>query len=130
MDEFMQAAVEEARASLAEGGQPFGSVLVRGDQIIGAGRNRFVQTGDPTSHAEIEAIRAAGAQETYADTVMYATCLPCIMCAGAIVRMKIPKVLVGASPATGNSQAFMRSHGVEVIELELEEAQQLLAEAR
>ena len=77
MDKFMQVAIAEARATQAEGGYPYGAVLVRGEKIIGAGRNRMIQHNDPTSHAEIEAIRAAGLQETYDDTVMYATAFPC-----------------------------------------------------
>jgi creatinine deaminase len=93
MDAFMQAALREALAARAQGGHPFGAALVRGDRIIGTGHNRMVQSGDPTSHAEIEAIRNAGRQETYADTVMYATALPCLMCAGAIVKLQIPKVI-------------------------------------
>lgn len=90
MNEFMTAAMKEVALTQAQGGHPFGAVLVRDGRIIGAGHNRTVQTGDPTSHAEIEAIRNAGRQDTYADTVMYATALPCLMCAGAIVKLQIP----------------------------------------
>lgn len=129
MDRFMRAAIEEAKAALAEGGHPYGAVLVREGQIIGAGRNRIVQNGDPTSHAEIEAIRAAGIQESYDDTIMYATALPCLMCAGAITRFQIPRVVVGATwPDAVDSHDFMRSRGAEVIVLELEECRQLLAD--
>ena len=128
MDTFMQVAIAEARATQAEGGAPFGAVLVRGEKIIGAGRNRTFQHNDPTSHAEIEAIRAAGLQETYADTVMYATAFPCLMCAGPIVELGIPKVVVGATwPDCETSRAFMQSHGVELVILELKACQDLLA---
>ena len=128
MDKFMQVAIAEARATQAEGGYPYGAVLVRGEKIIGAGRNRMIQHNDPTSHAEIEAIRAAGLQETYDDTVMYATAFPCLMCAGPIVALGIPKVVVGATwPDCETSRAFMQSHGVELVILELEACQDLLA---
>jgi creatinine deaminase len=129
MDELMQAALKEAQTTRAQGGQPFGAALVRGDRIIGAGHNRVVQSGDPTSHAEIEAIRNAGRQETYADTVMYATALPCLMCAGAIVKLRIPKVMVGATWSGDGSLHFMRSRGVEVVELNLPACRQLLEQA-
>ena len=127
MHKFMALALDEARTSLTEGGYPYGAVLVRGADIIGAGHNRERQTNDPTSHAEIEAIRAGGLQATYDDTVMYASAFPCLMCAGAIVRLGIPKVVVGAA-ATGyeTSQQFMESHDVEVQILQLEAAQDLL----
>lgn len=129
MDTFMRAAVEEAKAAQMEGGRPYGAVLVRGGEIIGAGRNRVVQAGDPTSHAEMEAIRAAGVQESYDNTIMYATALPCLMCAGAIVRFEIPEVVVGATwPGAADSHDFMRSQGVEVLVLELEECRHLLSD--
>jgi cytosine deaminase len=126
MDRFMQEAMGEAEATQAEGGFPFGAVLVRQDRIIARGHNRTVQSGDPTSHAEIEAIRDAGIQESYEDTTMYATALPCIMCAGAIIRMGISKVIVGATWTGDGSLEFMRSRGVEVSELNLEACQNFL----
>jgi cytosine deaminase len=123
----MQLAVEEARAALAEGDFPYGSVLVRNGEIIGIGRNHMNTHNDPTSHAEIEVIRAAGLQATYADTVMYASAFPCIMCAGPIVMLGIPELVVGAS-WNGHevSRAFLESHGVNIKILELEECKQLL----
>ena len=126
MDRFMQEAISEAEATQAEGGFPFGAVLVRQDRIIARGHNRTVQSNDPTSHAEIEAIRNAGIQESYEDTTMYATALPCVMCAGAIVRMGIPKVIVGATWTGDGSLEFIRSRGVEVSELNLEVCRKLL----
>jgi cytosine/creatinine deaminase len=127
MDRFMELAIEEARATKAQGGLPYGAVLTRNGQIIGVGRNMSVQTSDPTSHAEMEAIRNARLQESYSDTVMYASAFPCLMCAGAIVRMGIPKVIIGASwDHSHSSREFMQSHGVELVELHLAECQQLI----
>ena len=71
MYKYLQIAIDEARSARAEGNYPYGSVLVRGEEIIGIGRNHMNTHNDPTSHAEIEVIRAAGLQQTYADTVMY-----------------------------------------------------------
>ena len=127
MDEFMQIAIDEAKASQAEGNYPYGSVLVRGTEVIGKGRNYMNTHNDPTSHAEIEAIRAAGLQETYAGTVMYASAFPCIMCAGPIVMLGIPELIVGASwDGCESSQAFLESNGVKIRILELVECKELI----
>ena len=123
----MQIAIDEARSAQAEGNYPYGSVLVRGGEIIGVGRNHMNTHNDPTSHAEIEVIRAAGLQATYADTVMYASAFPCIMCAGPIVMLGIPELVVGASwEGSESSRAFMESNGVKIKVLELEECKELL----
>ncbi len=122
MDKFMAIAIEEAYATKAEGGSPFGAVLVRHGQVIGVGRNRMIQNNDPLSHGEMEAIKAAGLQECYADTTLYTTAFPCLMCAGAIVRYQIPKVIIGASwDHSAPSRRFMQEHGIELVELRLAE---------
>ena len=127
MDKYMQIAIDEARSALAEGNYPYGSVLVRGGEVIGIGRNHMNTHNDPTSHAEIEVIRAAGLQATYAATVMYASAFPCIMCAGPIVMLGIPEIVVGASwEGCESSRAFMESNGVRIKVLELEECRELL----
>lgn len=126
-DEYMQLAIDEARAALAEGDFPYGSVLVRGGEIIGIGRNHMNTHNDPTSHAEIEVLRAAGLQVTYADTVMYASAFPCLMCAGPIVMLGVPEVIAGASwEGYETSRVFLESHGVKITVLDLEECKQLL----
>ena len=127
MDRYMQLAIEEAKAARDAGDFPYGSVLVRGDTVIGTGRNHMNTHNDPTSHAEIEVLRSAGLQATYADTVMYASAFPCLMCAGPIVFYGVPELIVGASwPGHEVSRAFLESHGVNVTVLELEECRQLL----
>lgn len=97
MDKFMQIAIQEARAAVNAGDYPYGAVLVRAGEVIGRGRNQENSHNDPTSHAEMESLRAAGLQGTYADTVMYASAFPCIMCAGPIVMLGVPELIVGAS---------------------------------
>ena len=127
MDPYMQIAVQEARDALAEGDFPYGAVLVRGGAVIGVGRNHMNTHNDPTSHAEIDVLRAAGLQPTYADTVMYASAFPCIMCAGPIVMLGVPELIVGASwEGYETSRAFLESHGVKITILELDECKQLL----
>jgi len=127
MDKYMQLAIAEAKAAQVAGNYPYGSVLVRDMEIIGVGRNNVNSHNDPTSHAEIEAIRAAGLQENYANTVMYASAFPCIMCAGPIVMLGIPELVVGASwEGCDSSRVFMESHGVKIKVLELEECRELL----
>ncbi len=127
MDAFMALAIQEAKAAVAAGDYPYGSVLVRGDAIIGVGRNHMNTHNDPTSHAEIEVLRSAGLQETYQDMVMYASAHPCLMCAGPIVMLGVPKIIVGASwEGCESSRAFMEAHGVNVEILELGECKELL----
>ena len=123
----MQIAIDEAKAALANGDYPYGSVLVRGGEVVARERNHMNTHNDPTSHAEMEVIRAAGLQATYADTVMYASAFPCIMCAGPIVMLGVPEVVVGAAwEGYETSRAFLESHGVRLTILELEECKQLL----
>lgn len=125
----MQIAVEEARAAREAGDYPYGSVLVRRGEVIARGRNRMNTQNDPTSHAEIDVLRAAGLQATYADIVMYASAFPCLMCAGPIVMLGVPEVIVGASwDGYESSRAFLESHGIKLTLLELEECKQLLSE--
>jgi len=115
--EFLRAALEEAKRGLAESGLPIGSVLVRDGQIIARGHNRRVQKGDPMAHAEIDCLTQAGRQKTYKDTVLYSTLMPCFLCSGAIVQFGIPKVIAGESLNFAGGPDFLRQHGVEVIDL-------------
>jgi cytosine deaminase len=121
MDQFMQAAIEEAYKGQLEGGIPIGSVLVRKNIIIGRGHNRRVQEGDPIVHAEIDCLRNAGRIGTYRDAVLYSTLMPCYLCAGAAVQFGIKKVVVGESRNFTGTRAFMEEHGIEVIDLDLGE---------
>lgn len=117
MDEFMDAAIEEAVEGARSGGIPIGSVLVRDGHIVGRGHNRRVQDDDPMTHAEIACLRNAGRIGSYRDTVLYSTLMPCYMCAGTVVQFGIPKVIVGESVTFPGARAFMEQHGVEVIDL-------------
>ena len=125
---FMQAAIEQARRGLAEGGLPIGSVLVRNGLIVGRGHNRRVQKGDPMAHAEIDALTNAGRQRTYRDTVLYSTLMPCFLCSGAAVQFGVPKVVVGESVNFHGAPDFMRKQGIEVIDLHDEECIRMMGD--
>jgi creatinine deaminase len=115
---FMDEAYALAKQSFDEGGIPIGSVLVRGGAVIGRGHNQRVQKGDPILHGEMDALRNAGRQRSYADTVLYTTLSPCMMCAGTIVQFKIPRVVVGEEQTFAGNAAFLRRRGVEVVLLD------------
>lgn len=128
MDEYMAAAYAEAKQGLLEGGIPIGSVLVKNSEILGQGHNKRVQDGDPVTHAEIDCLRNAGRVGNYLDTTLYSTLMPCYLCAGAVVQFKIKKVIVGESQTFPGAKEFMESHGVEVIDLDLDECKQLMSD--
>lgn len=113
---FIELSFHEAKRSLDAGGLPIGSVLARGEQLIAAGHNQRVQHGDPIAHGEMDALRKAGRQATYRDTTLYTSLSPCMMCSGTIVQFKIPRVIVNDTVNFGGNEAFLRSHGVEVID--------------
>ncbi len=121
MDPFMQAAIEEAKQGLKEGGIPIGSVLVRGGVILGRGHNKRVQDKNPMMHGETDALTNAGRIGSYKDTVIYSTLMPCYFCAGAVVQFGIKKVIAGESRTFPGARKFMEEHGVEVIDLDLPE---------
>ena len=114
MDQFMQAAVDEALAGLAEGGIPIGSVLVHRGKIIGRGHNRRVQNGSTTLHGEMDALENAGRQSAavYQECVIYTTLSPCPMCSGAILLYGIPKVVIGENVTFMGDEEHLRSRGV------------------
>lgn len=125
---FMQAAIAQARKGLSEGGIPIGSVLVKDGQIIGFGHNKRVQENDPIMHAEIDCLRNAGRIGSYKGTVLYSTLMPCYLCAGAVVQFKIDKVVAGESQTFEGAESFMKSMGVEVVDLNLDECKNLMSD--
>lgn len=125
-DPFINAAIEEARQGLNEGGIPIGSVMVRDGKILGRGHNQRVQKNDPMTHAEIDCLRNAGRVGNYKGAVLYSTLMPCYLCAGAVVQFGIKKVIVGESRTFPGAEQFMRDHGVEVINLDNAECIELM----
>ena len=126
MDTFIKEAIAEAKKSLAEGGIPIGSVLVKDGKIIARGHNKRVQENDPILHAEIDCLRNAGRIGKYGEVTLYSTLMPCYLCAGAVVQFAIKKVVAGESETFAGAKDFMQSHGVEVIDLGLSECKQMM----
>jgi cytosine/creatinine deaminase len=124
--ELMEAAIGQARKSLSEGGIPIGSALARNGELLAVGHNKRVQEADPVTHAEIDCLRNAGRIGSFRDTVLYSTLMPCYLCSGAVVQFGIPKVMVGESRNFPGGAEFMRSHGVEVVDLDLLECVELM----
>jgi len=116
MDSFMQAAIEEAEAGLAEGGIPIGAVIVHNNRIIGRGHNRRVQQGSAILHGEMDALERAGRQpaSVYREAVLYTTLSPCPMCSGAILLYGIPRVVVGENRTFLGEEELLRSRGVQL----------------
>jgi cytosine deaminase len=115
-DEFMRAAIDEARQGLAEGGIPIGSVIVHQGRIIGRGHNRRVQSGSTVLHGEMDALENAGRQAAavYREAVIYTTLSPCSMCSGAILLYGIPTVVVGENQTFMGEEQLLRARGVDV----------------
>lgn len=116
MDKFLEAAIEEAKAGLREGGIPIGSVLVHDGKILGRGHNRRVQRGSVILHGEMDALENAGRQpaSVYRNSVLYTTLSPCAMCSGAILLYGIPRVIVGENRTFLGEEELLRSRGVTV----------------
>ena len=125
MDAFLEAAIEEARRGLAEGGIPIGSVLVhqpngQGGRIIGRGHNRRVQKGSAILHGEMDALENAGRQPAavYRASTIYTTLSPCAMCSGTILLYGIPRVVIGENQTFMGEEGLLRSRGVDVVVLQ------------
>jgi len=116
VDQFMQAAIDEARSGEREGGIPIGSVLVHAGRIIGRGHNRRVQRGSVVLHGEMDALEQAGRQPAavYRESVLYTTLSPCPMCSGAILLYGIPKVVIGENRTFVGEEDLLRSRGVDL----------------
>ena len=114
MDPFMQAAIEEAEAGLAEGGIPIGSVVVHDGKIVGRGHNRRVQQGSAILHGEMDALERTGRRPAsfYRECTLYTTLSPCPMCTGAILLYRIPRVIIGENRSFLGEEALLASRGV------------------
>lgn len=113
-DPFLQAAIDEARQGLAEGGIPIGSVLVIDGQIVGRGHNRRVQRGSAILHAEMDCLENAGRLKAadYRRSVLYSTLSPCDMCSGTALLYGIPRIVVGENRTFQGPEGYVRSRGV------------------
>lgn len=111
---FLKVAYLEALQGYRDGGVPVGSVLTRDGQIVSRGHNKRVQESNPIIHGEMDALRQAGRQKSYRDTVLYTTLSPCMMCAGTIVQFGIPEVVIGENQNFEGNIPFLKEHGVKV----------------
>ncbi len=116
MDKFLEAAIEEAKIGLEEGGIPIGSVLVIDNKIVGRGHNRRVQNGSAILHAEMDCLENAGRIKAtdYKRATLYSTLSPCDMCSGTSLLYKIPKIVIGENKTFQGPEKYLRSRGVEL----------------
>jgi creatinine deaminase len=129
-DRFLQAAIEEARQGLREGGIPIGSVLVIDDKIVARGHNQRVQKGSVVLHAEMDCLENKGRTTAldYHRSVLYSTLSPCDMCSGAVLLYGIPKVVIGENRTFHGPEDYLRSRGVEIELLDDETCFSLMAD--
>lgn len=126
---FMLEAIKEAQKSLKEGGIPIGAVLVKDDQIISRGHNRLRQDDSTILHAEMDCLENAGHLRgvDYKQCALYTTLIPCDMCSGLILLYKIPCVIMGENETFPGPEDYLREHGVEIINLDLDEIKEMMA---
>ena len=126
----MQAAIEQGRKSLDEGGIPIGSVLVHEGRIIGRGHNCRVQTGSPIDHGEMNCLRNAGRlpANVYQSSTLYSTLSPCPMCSGAVILYKIPRVVIGENRTFLGAEDYLRAKGIEIEVVQDPECIQLMTD--
>ena len=129
-DRFMDAAIEEARKGLEEGGIPIGAVLVLDGKIIGRGHNKRIQQGSAVLHAEMDCLENSGrlTAEIYQRSTLYSTLSPCDMCSGAILLYNIPKVIIGENSTFKGPEEYVKSHDVEIINYDNDECKKLMSE--
>jgi cytosine deaminase len=129
-DSFLQAAIQEARQGVAEGGIPIGSVIVHRDTILGRGHNRRVQKGSAILHGEMDALENAGRQPAavYRECVLYTTLSPCSMCSGAILLYGIRRVIIGENKTFMGEEELLRARGVSIEVVRSEECIQMMEE--
>ena len=130
MDEFLQAAIAEAKRGAAEGGIPIGSVLVIDGRIVGRGHNRRVQQGSAVLHAEMDCLENAGrlTAAEYRRATLYSTLSPCDMCSGAVLLYGIPRVVVGENRTFRGPEEYVRARGVEVEVIDNPECVELMTD--
>jgi cytosine deaminase len=127
-DKFIEAAIQEAKIGLADGGIPIGSVLVLDGKIISRGHNQRVQKDSVTLHAEMDCLEKAGrlSVKEYQRSIIYSTLSPCDMCSGAILLYQIPKIIIGENETFAGPEKYVRSRSVEIINLNNDECKNLM----
>jgi cytosine/creatinine deaminase len=117
--ELLQAALDEAKKGLSEGGLPIGSVLAdRQGQILARGHNLRVQSGDPTAHAETVCLRNAGRRRDWTELTLVSTLSPCVMCTGTALLFRIPRVVIGENRNFKGPEDLFRQYGTSLVVLD------------
>ena len=126
---MLEQAVREAREGLREGGIPLGAaIFTQQGELVGSGHNRRIQEADPSAHGETDAFRRAGRQRSYRDLIMVTTLAPCWYCSGLVRQFGFRTVVVGESRNFSGGIEWLRSIGVEVIDLDSDECATMMAE--
>jgi creatinine deaminase len=127
-DELLAVAIEQARIGLVEGGIPIGAAILIDGKVVGAGRNRRVQLGSAIHHGETNALEVAGRlpASAYRRATMATTLSPCDMCTGAILLYGIPRLVIGENRTFYGGEDYLRSRGVEVVNLDSTECFELM----
>ena len=127
-EELLALAIAEARAGAAEGGIPIGAALAQGDRVLGVGHNRRVQMGSAIRHGETDCLENVGRlpASVYAGSTMATTLSPCDMCTGAILLYGIPRLVIGENRTFYGGEDYLRSRGVEVVNLDSAECVELM----
>lgn len=127
--DLLKVAIEEARLGLAEGGIPVGAALFdQSGRLLGRGRNRRVQEGDPSVHGETDAFRRAGRQKTYRDKILVTTLSPCWFCSGLVRQFRIGLLIVGESVNFAGGAKWLQENGAEVVDLHSTECIEMMRE--
>lgn len=128
MVEFLDAAIEEAKKGLTEGGIPIGSVLVIDGKIVGRGHNQRVQQGSVVLHAEMDCLENTGRLKAsdYRRATLYSTLSPCDMCSGTVLLYGIPEVIIGENRTFRGPEDYVQSRGVKIVVADNQECRQLM----
>lgn len=115
-EKFLDAAIDEARQGLRNGGIPIGAVLVLDGKVVGRGYNQRVQRGSAVLHAEMDCLENAGrlSAAEYQRSILYSTLSPCDMCSGAVLLYGIPRVVIGENRTFQGPEDYLRSRGVQL----------------
>ena len=128
MDDYLKAAIEEARRGHRAGGIPIGSVLVIDGRIAGRGHNQRIQKSSSVLHAEMDCLENAGrlSAADYRKSILYSTLSPCDMCSGAILLYGIPRVIVGENQTFQGPEEYLQSRGVQINVVDNDECRQMM----
>ena len=127
---FMHEAIKEAKRSLDEGGIPIGAVLIKEGEIISRGHNQIKQKNSTVLHAEMDCLENAGHLKgsDYKECTLYTTLIPCDMCSGMLLLYKIPLVVMGENKTFSGPENYLQEHGVELINLNLDECKKMMSD--